>query len=1460
MRNPYKGIYSYTAKDKDNFWGRDKEISDFTESILNSTSIVLAGYSGCGKTSLIKAGILPKLSEYDYHVITLTPRDVYDYDRRNRFALDFWERINIEIEKNWLDPTNNTSTIKLQITNKVNGQISKTPNTLWEKLYLCDFCDEGGFVHNFVIVLDQFEEIFQLDLNIKEVEKFFKIYEILCGAYNPNYAYIENKIFEIEEKKGDNYIKVNVKDEYHIFPDVNEYTKSNDNINSYNRFLISIRKDFLYDLQSYSKKYPILNKNTKYVEHLDDDQAKIVIDHGIPDGLKPTEGFNSTAITECIVQQSDFNNSDGETDYYVDTLTLSVVMYKLWEECDTNAGTKTFNYFKKNKIEPGTNRYDDQWDDYYIDFFKEEINRINSDGFEDKFKNILSDFYNDRINALKNESKVRKDEKMFIILEEICKKSNLSKIEENTFDEIFSEVEKISFEKETVYEEAIGSILDKKLKLQEYGTFEDNSDDNETVIKSVRQEIINILKKFSLSDIIKRCQNKIVKERLFRNLDQIIYDLQEKLLSDSGLYRQSLYLYEIGKIFDKYIYGDINFKKITDWVCCDKADNHYNVVINSKLHSILKELNIENAFTINEDFKQNLRLLFDKKKTNKDKDLAGKKCREEFNKLVYGSYKDKDKEDFKYIREEIIKVIKNCKLFVELNKGGKASMLEFRHDRLCEMAKEYMEIYKIRQNNIKKYTADVYFTPQGRLKADNCFVECFFGPWDTYSTIMRTIYFMEGDKNSIVDFDTDSINQFKKINFNNASSVIVSLALNKINEENDEKKEFYHNLPENFTHVRIKIEQGKIFNISFERREVGDNKDEVVRKVIIPTGYHKVRFYYDDYDRIVFKEFCVRDVTNTTDIRKTLPDGYNVIFYWYDDISSHFPTHTYFVNIVDDSIKLNDENDIYYYKKIKAIFDKDIASHSILDMNHFEQKYPIVLQHICDGNYGFKSQYDRYGREKSRCFIGSNMYQFDEIQIIYKSNENTNYSNLLQSVSFYKDSEPTTYPNSDVHLVKFVEYDDKNRIVETKYFGKDKKTECTLGINHIIGEKFKYLNNQVLSEYTIAESKQEIDGDVNGVKKVIIQKNNVSNCVENIEWFDSNSVTKEGRSIEALEYKGKYYNYVKAQFFIKEFIAEDHAFDYLEQNEMHRCSINYSKIRFEEKQGNSAVFLTGSTRILNKERCLENERLFDDVKPLMRDYPKYNVETINICDNISLDMIFVNGGSFLMGHEYEGDNENNNDDNTNNGVGDKYEYMEAKNVHHVEVRSFYIGQTTITQKQWNCVMVHKKRNFSKDTEDYPVVYVSWYDAQEFIEVLNKIVKDKNISFRLPTEEEWEFAAQGGVENAPFKYSGSDKIYDVAVFTKNNDGKRAAVKSKYPNGLGIYDMSGNVQEWCVNSFALYSKEDSKDDLKQEQGYLKILRGGGWRNTEQQCRVYHRYCAFPDMKNSNIGFRIVMEKKG
>jgi len=219
------------------------------------------------------------------------------------------------------------------------------------------------------------------------------------------------------------------------------------------------------------------------------------------------------------------------------------------------------------------------------------------------------------------------------------------------------------------------------------------------------------------------------------------------------------------------------------------------------------------------------------------------------------------------------------------------------------------------------------------------------------------------------------------------------------------------------------------------------------------------------------------------------------------------------------------------------------------------------------------------------------------------------------------------------------------------------------------------------------------------------------------------------------------------------------------------------------------------------------------------------------------ELIEVRGGTFRMGcRDYD---------------GFPWEYP----VHKVTVNSFKIAKYEVTQKQWLSIMGTNPSRFKGD--DLPVENVSWLDVQEFIFKLNEIT-GKN--YRLPTESEWEYAARGGKKSKNYKYSGSNKIDDVAWYVKNSDGKTHLVGSKKPNELGIYDMCGNVAEWCNDEYEdYYGVSISMEELlgwAEQEGVFRILRGGKWDSESQFCRVSFRGRTPQDFKSDGLGFRLVL----
>ena len=234
---------------------------------------------------------------------------------------------------------------------------------------------------------------------------------------------------------------------------------------------------------------------------------------------------------------------------------------------------------------------------------------------------------------------------------------------------------------------------------------------------------------------------------------------------------------------------------------------------------------------------------------------------------------------------------------------------------------------------------------------------------------------------------------------------------------------------------------------------------------------------------------------------------------------------------------------------------------------------------------------------------------------------------------------------------------------------------------------------------------------------------------------------------------------------------------------------------------------------------------------------------------MSIVMKPVEGGTFWMGEQKADPYGQNYDEEA---------YDSESPVHSVTVDSFYMSETVVTQALWKDVMGDKSNNPSYfEGDNLPVEQVSWNDCLGFIRKLNRMT-GKN--FRLPTEAEWEYAARGGnVGNQSYgsKYSGSDTIDDVAWYYGNSGNKTHAVKTKFPNELSIYDMSGNVWEWCSDARYDYkSGEEVNPKYDGQQDSPRVLRGGSWSNYAEYCRVSSRSGNDPDGRSRSVGFRLVL----
>jgi len=227
-----------------------------------------------------------------------------------------------------------------------------------------------------------------------------------------------------------------------------------------------------------------------------------------------------------------------------------------------------------------------------------------------------------------------------------------------------------------------------------------------------------------------------------------------------------------------------------------------------------------------------------------------------------------------------------------------------------------------------------------------------------------------------------------------------------------------------------------------------------------------------------------------------------------------------------------------------------------------------------------------------------------------------------------------------------------------------------------------------------------------------------------------------------------------------------------------------------------------------------------------------NKEILSGQDN---EMVFIQGGTFEMGDVW--------------GDGDEDE----RPVHTVTVSDFYMSKYEVTQKLWKEVMGNNPSSFS-GCDDCPVENVSWNDIQEFLKKLNRKT-GKN--YRLPYEAEWEYAARGGGKK-DYKYSGSNNADEVAWYDGNSGGKTHPVGTKKPNALGLYDMSGNVWEWCEDWYDdnYYKNSPTVNPKGPGSGTFRVLRGGSWGNNAWDIRVANRNRYSPDRRNNNydVGFRL------
>ncbi|MGE0085446.1 MAG: SUMF1/EgtB/PvdO family nonheme iron enzyme [Desulfococcaceae bacterium] len=250
----------------------------------------------------------------------------------------------------------------------------------------------------------------------------------------------------------------------------------------------------------------------------------------------------------------------------------------------------------------------------------------------------------------------------------------------------------------------------------------------------------------------------------------------------------------------------------------------------------------------------------------------------------------------------------------------------------------------------------------------------------------------------------------------------------------------------------------------------------------------------------------------------------------------------------------------------------------------------------------------------------------------------------------------------------------------------------------------------------------------------------------------------------------------------------------------------------------------------------------DNNKALSEFDNSLNTENSILIEPITgMEFVFIPGGIFIMGNIFDDDHRN------------KKELLP----HKVELDEFYLAKYPVTQKQWHKVMGDNPSRSSKG-DNYPVDTVSWNYTQKFIKKLTHINQGE-YEFRLPSEAEWEYAARSGGKKELF--AGGDVIDKYAWYTENSDGHTKIVGQKKTNGFGLYDMSGNVFEWCQDFYSdeAYCKHSPKNPMHSDHSAYRVFRGGSWTSIKNHVRCYERSYDFPGSSGNALGFRIVIKHK-
>ena len=411
-----------------------------------------------------------------------------------------------------------------------------------------------------------------------------------------------------------------------------------------------------------------------------------------------------------------------------------------------------------------------------------------------------------------------------------------------------------------------------------------------------------------------------------------------------------------------------------------------------------------------------------------------------------------------------------------------------------------------------------------------------------------------------------------------------------------------------------------------------------------------------------------------------------------------------------------------------------------------------------------------------------------------------------------------TFPENlpeDIYDVRYYNGPSHNNEYFDSFYGKLKSFLRALPRNSVS----PLLNSQEISQKTLPNLKLKADVDcvfyLDGDKCLDLEAGSIKKLPLSKGEYELRFVSKENDK-DVLEME---FAMPEVDKLLKVTLSEV-VNNRLQKEEEDRKAVEEAKRKLEEEKRAAEA----EKRRVEEEKRREEER---------RQKEKEGRFSVN---GVDFTMVFVEGGTFTMGATSE-QGEDADDD----------EYP----THSVTLSDYYIGETEVTQALWKAVMGNNPSFFKGNS--LPVENVSYNDVKEFITKLNQ---KTGKTFRLPTEAEWEYAARGGNKSKGYKYAGSNTIDDVAWYDDNSNFKTHPVKTKQPNELGIYDMSGNVWEWCSDWYGDYTSEAQTNPQGPSSGSDRVARGGSWGSDARFCRVSLRYSGSPSSRANSLGFRLAL----